>query len=285
MRVWRGGMFSRRERSTGRRDWPLQSGLILLGTITFFPILFLVIASFKNNTQFYEQFWLPSWPPHPSNYSTAFAHLDRYIVNSIVYSSITVAGVIALASISGFVFARYTFPAKQFLFYAFISLLMVPGVLTLAPRFVLIRDLGFLNKPQALILPWIASGLVIGTWLMRNYFESIPKELFEAVRIDGGSEIDAFRMIAMPLALPMVMTVAINSLLATWDDLIWPLVTITDPDQMPLTVGLLRFSSGFETQWGTLFAGYVISAIPLLIVFVFSARQFVAGLTSGAIKG
>lgn len=265
-------------------QWCIVGALVLLGLATFVPLAFVFVTSFKDNTQFFHHFWTPTWPLHLENYSEAVRQLLPYILNSLFYSAATVAIVVLLTSISGFVFARYRFAGKQAIFLGFISLMMVPGILTLAPRFVLVQNLGLLNNPLAVILPWSSTSLALGTWLMRTHFESIPREIFEAVRIDGGSEIDALRYIAVPISLPMVATVAIWTLLLTWEDLIWPLVTMTDQTRMPLLVGLLGFSSSFQTQWGALFAGYVISALPLLIVFVLTSRYFVAGLTSGAGK-
>ncbi len=274
----------KRSAAAFRHDLPLQVGLLFFGVLTFFPLVIIVISSFKNNTQFYQSFWGPALPLNFVNYAIAFDRLYRPILNSIVYSSATIFFVAALSSITGFVFARYKFPGKQALFYLFISLMMVPGVLTLAPRFVLVRNLGILNQPLALIIPWTSTGLVLSTWLMRSYFESIPQALFDAAKVDGAADRQVFAQIALPLARPMLATVAITSLIATWNDLIWPLVTITSREWMPLAQGLVQFSSSFETEWGPLFAGYVIASIPLLIVFMFALRQFVSGLTAGAIK-
>ena len=276
--------FRKRNATAFRHDLPLQLGLIVFGIITFLPLVVIVNSSFKNNTQFYQSFWGPAMPLNFVNYSIAFGRIYRPILNSIFYSTATILFVAILASITGFVFARYKFPGKQILFFIFISLLMVPGVLTLAPRFVLVRDLGILNQPLALIIPWTSTGLVISTWLMRSYFESLPQALFDAATVDGAGDRQVFTLIALPLARPMLATVAITSLISTWNDLIWPLVTITNRDLMPLAQGLVQFSSSFETEWGPLFAGYVIASIPLLIVFMFALRQFVSGLTVGAIK-
>jgi ABC-type glycerol-3-phosphate transport system permease component len=270
--------------AAARHDFPFQVGLISFGIVTFFPLFVIINSSVKNNTQFYKSFWGVSLPFNFVNYAIAFGRIYRPILNSIVYSSITILFVATLASISGFLFARYRFPGKQILFYLFISLMMVPGVLTLAPRFVLVRNLGLLNQPLALIVPWTSTGLVLSTWLMRSYFESIPQGLFDAAKVDGASDRQVFLSIALPLARPMLATVAITSLISTWNDLIWPLVTITNRNWMPLAQGLVQFSSSFETEWGPLFAGYVIASIPLLIVFMFALRQFVSGITAGAIK-
>ena len=208
----------------------------------------------------------------------------RYIINSVLYSGSTICLIACIASVAGYVFARFRFPLKTALFLGFITLIMVPGVLTLAPRFVLVPDLGLVNTPGALISVRVSGGLVLSTWLMRSYFESLPQELFDAAYVDGAAEWQVFVYVSVPLARPMSATVAMTTLIGTWNDLIWPLVTITDKDKMPLALGLMQFSSDFETDWGTLFAGYVISSVPLLCVFAVAMRQFISGLTSGSIK-
>ena len=265
-------------------DLPFQTILIAFGIVTFFPLVLVVITSLKNNTQFYQSFWLPTFPLQFDNYEVAFNRIWRYIFNSIIYSGSAIFIVGALSSVAGYIFARFKFPFKSFIFLGFITLVMVPSVLTLAPRFIMVRDLGLLNTPFALIIAWVSSGLVLSTWLMRSYFESLPQELFDAARVDGAADRQVFFYVSLPLARPMIATVAMTTLIATWNDLIWPLVTITDRSTMPLAQGLMQFSSSFETEWGPLFAGYVISSIPLLLVFVVAMRQFISGLTSGAVK-
>ncbi len=276
--------FNRIRPRLGKRDMPFQLVLLAFGVVTFFPLVLVVITSFKSNTQFYHNFWLPELPLHLGNYSSAFRIIWRFIVNSVIYSGSTICLIAAIASVAGYVFARFRFPFKTVLFLGFITLIMVPGVLTLAPRFVLVRDLGMVNTPFALISVWVSGGLVLSTWLMRSYFESLPQELFDAAYVDGAAEWQVFIYVSAPLARPMIATVAMTTLISTWNDLIWPLVTITDKSQMPLALGLMQFSSDFETDWGTLFAGYVISSIPLLCVFAVAMRQFISGLTSGSIK-
>ena len=277
----------RRNRKTirlGNRDLPFQAVLVAFGVVTFFPLVLVVITSLKSNTQFYHNFWLPELPFQFGNYTSAFRIIWRYILNSVIYSGSTICLIAAIASVTGYVFARFRFPFKTPLFLGFITLIMVPGVLTLAPRFVLVRDLGMVNTPFALISVWVSGGLVLSTWLMRSYFEGLPQELFDAAYVDGAAEWQVFVYVSIPLARPMIATVAMTTLISSWNDLIWPLVTITDKSQMPLAQGLMQFSSDFETDWGTLFAGYVISSVPLLCVFAVAMRQFISGLTSGSIK-
>ena len=274
----------RKPRRFRNHDLPFQLALVAFGVVTFFPLLLVVITSVKSNTQFYHNFWLPELPFHFGNYSSAFRIIWRYILNSVLYSGATICLVAAVAAVAGYVFARFNFPFKTIIFLGFITLIMVPGVLTLAPRFVLVRDLGLVNTPFALIFIWLSGALVLSTWLMRSYFESLPRELFDAAYVDGAAEWQVFVYVSVPLARPMIATVAMTTLISTWNDLIWPLVTITDKDKMPLAMGLMQFSSDFETDWGTLFAGYVISSAPLLCVFAVAMRQFISGLTSGSIK-
>lgn len=267
-----------------RHDLPYQAILLILGIITFFPLVLVVITSLKNNAQFYDSFWLPTFPLRWNNYEVAFDRVGRYVLNSILYSGTSIFFVALLSSVAGYVFARFKFPLKGPLFILFISLIMVPSVLSLAPRFIMVRDLGLVNSPFGLIIPWISSGLVLSTWLMRSYFESLPTELFDAAYVDGASDRQVFMLVAVPLSRPMLATVSLTILINTWNDLIWPLVVITDRELFPLAQGLVTFSASFETEWGPLFAGYVISSIPLLAVFVVAMRQFISGLTSGAIK-
>ena len=275
---------ARNRRMNRFHDFPFQLVLIAFGVVTFFPLALVVITSLKNNTQFYQNFWLPTLPFQFDNYEVAFGRIWRFIVNSVIYSSTTIFFVAALSSTAGYVFARFKFPLKSVLFLGFITLIMVPGVLTLAPRFIMVRDMGLVNTPFALVFVWVSGGLVLSTWLMRSYFESLPQELFDAAYVDGAADWQVFIYVSMPLARPMLATVAMTTLISTWNDLIWPLVTITDRSTMPLAQGLMGFSSSFETDWGPLFAGYVISSIPLLCVFFVAMRQFISGLTSGAVK-
>ena len=277
-------LLSRKRLRLGNRDLPFQAVLVIFGIVTFFPLTLVVVTSLKSNTQFYHNFWLPELPFRFGNYTSAFRIIWRYIVNSVLYSGSTICLIAAIASVAGYVFARFRFPFKSVIFLGFITLIMVPGVLTLAPRFVLARDLRMLNTPFALIVIWLSGGLVLSTWLMRTHFESLPSELFDAAYVDGAAEWQVFFYVSVPLARPMIATVAMTTLIGSWNDLIWPLVTITDKSKMPLALGLMQFSSDFETDWGTLFAGYVISSIPLLCVFAVAMRQFISGLTSGLIK-
>ena len=275
--------INRKRIRLGNRDLPFQLVLVAFGIVTFFPLVLVVITSFKSNTQFYHNFWLPELPLHLGNYSSAFRIIWRYIVNSVIYSGSTIC-LIAASHRSRLCLRPFPLSLQDrslpWLHHADYG----PGRADVGATFVLVRDLGMVNTPFALISVWVSGGLVLSTWLMRSYFESLPQELFDAAYVDGAAEWQVFIYVSVPLARPMIATVAMTTLIATWNDLIWPLVTITDKDKMPLALGVMQFSSDFETDWGTLFAGYVISSIPLLCVFAVAMRQFISGLTSGSIK-
>jgi len=277
----------------GRARWkPVlnQTGLILvLGVLlvfSFVTIVLMVFLSLKDNGQIYGRFWSPPDPIIWENYRTSWETMRRYVFNSLIYSFASVAGVVFLSSLSGYVFARHKFPGKEGIYLMILALLMVPGILTLIPAFVLVRDLGLLNTPWALILPWTAGGQVFGILLCRTFFATLPQDLFDAAKIDGAGEIEQYRRIALPLSWPIMVTLAIMHLVSTYNDFIWPLLTISDPSIQVVTVGLTQFTTEFGIiNWGPRMAAYAISSLPLVILFTFGMRYYVRGLTSGALKG
>jgi len=262
--------------------------MAIVVALVMYPFAMLVILSFKDNNQFFNEPWVLTFPLHLKNYAAAFLALLRYVGNSFLISGASCCGVVLVSAFSAYVFARFRFPGREFLFLAIISLMMIPGVLGLVPRFVIIKRLGLIDTYWALILPYIAIGQVMGIFLLRTFFESIPGDLFDAARIDGAGDFRSFSSVAVPLCKPTMATVAIITVQFTWNDLIWPLVVISDDKLKPLTIGLLTFQSQFSTysmtRWGPLFAGYVVASLPLLALFMVASRTFVRGLTTGALK-
>ena len=206
------------------------------------------------------------------------------MLNSIIVSVVTVIGVVVVSSLSAYVFARYEFPFKEFLFFCIISLLMVPNILTMVPAFIMVKNFGLINTLWALILPGIAGLQIFAIYLMKNFMASIPEELFEATRMDGAGLFRGYWHLALPLSRPVITMVIIVALLTTWNDFIWPYVVIIDDDLRTIPIGLSFFHTQYETIYGPLMAGYVISIVPLFIVFVFISREFIKGMTTGALK-
>ena len=267
-----------------RGDWwrIVLLGLFLVGGIA--PLVMAFLISLKTIPQFARQPFALTFPLHWENYGFAFEIVLEFIRNSIVISGVTVVGVLLLASLSAYAFGVLEFPGRQMLFYLVLSLMMVPSAMTLIPSFVLVKDLGLMNTYWAMILPWIASGQVFAMFILRTFFESLPKELFDAARIDGASEWQGYWRIALPLSKSMLGVAAILNILGTWNNLIWPYLTVQKQALLPLTPGLWAYQTEYFTRYGLTMAGLLIGSIPLVILFVFTSRWFVAGLTSGAIK-
>jgi ABC-type glycerol-3-phosphate transport system permease component len=265
-------------------DWWRHAALIIVGVMLFFPFIMTVNISLKNLNQFGVNPYGITFPLQWDNYTTAGQIVLPYIIHSIIVSGVSVVGVVIVAGLSGYVFARFDFPGKELLFYLILALLMIPGILTLVPTFLLIKDLHLLNSWWALILPYISGGQVFAIFILRTFYAGMPEELFEAARIDGAGEVRIFFRIAMPLSQSILGVVAVMHILSTWNDFIWPLVVLQSEKLYTLSLGLFAFRNTYYTVWGELMAGYVIGAIPLVIVFAFTSRLFVEGLAAGALK-
>lgn len=266
-------------------DFLIYGTLILFVVLTLYPFVFMMITSTKSYTQFLHSYWLPAWPLHiGENYVAAWNQVQGYLQNTIYVGVVATAGFLASASMAGFVFARYRFPAKEFLFASILILMMIPQILQLIPAFMWVRTLGLLDTYWVLILPYIAGGQAYGIFLLRTFFSSLPQELFDVAQIDGANDFQIYLYVALPLSKGILATLAILRFQQIWNDLIWPLITVSTDAKRTITTGLFYFQSGFQTQYGAMFAGYLIASIPLLLLFAFSMRQFMAGMTAGAIK-
>jgi ABC-type glycerol-3-phosphate transport system permease component len=267
------------------------TGVVFFGFIiflTFFPLVFMLATSFKSIFQFYHFFWSPTLPLYYQNYFEVLPIIAPYIFNSIFVTVVSVIGIVFLGALSGFIFARFVFPGKKILFYSVIGLMMVPWVLTLVPAFMVVKNLNLLDSYWVMILPYISGGQVLAIYIFYSFFLTIPEELFESARIDGAGYFQQFWYIGAAMSKPVIGLVAIISSLAVWNNFIWPLITATDQKVTVLTVGVMRFTSGYSSafmNYGELFAGYTIASIPLLIIFLFATKQFIRGISSGALKG
>ncbi|MGW3956509.1 carbohydrate ABC transporter permease [Streptomyces sp. NPDC004752] len=276
----------RRTMLRSRRTNLLAGGLLSIMAFTgLFPYLFMLIASVKDNTQFYDSYWLPSWPFHPGNYSVAWRQVSPYLFTSVIVAALSILGTLLLATGAAHVFARYRFPGRGLLFSLIAVLLMVPHVTSLIPTFVLMKDLGLLDTRLVLIIPWISSGTVLGIVIMRTYMAQIPEEIFEAARVDGAGGFRVFWSLVLPLTRPVMGTVAMITVLNVWNDYFWPLLTVQTDQYRTVSVGLAFFASQQVQQWGPLFAGYTLASLPLLLLFTFLSKKFLAGIQGGITGG
>jgi multiple sugar transport system permease protein len=276
---------SRRRRTIGRKAIG-YAALSLMAVLALIPFLWTLSTSLKNIDEVFT--FPPQWFPDKlqwSNYSTLWRELPlgRWIVNSFVVVVLAVLGKLILASTAAYAFARLRFPGRDWIFYAFLTALMIPWEVTLIPGFVLMRQFGWIDTPAALIIPSI--GDVFGIFLLRQYFMAIPKELDDSARVDGAGYLRIFWSIVLPLSRAPLAVVSALGFMGVWNAFLWPLVMINTPERFTLPVGLQLLNSQHSTDWTTLMAGDVISLIPVIVVYLAAQRYFVEGITVTGLKG
>src|SRR5690242_5333187 len=262
------------------------AALTLLAAIAVIPFLWTLSTSLKNID---EVFVIPpQWLPHTpkwGNYTRlwdAFP-MDRWIFNSAYIVVVAVLGKLVLASTAAYAFARLRFPGRDYIFYMFLTALMIPWEVTLIPGFVLMRQLGWIDSHLSLIVP--SMGDVFGIFLLRQYFMTIPRELEDAARMDGAGYLGTFLRVIVPLSIPALAVVAVLGFMSVWNSFLWPLIMINSPDKFTLPVGLQLLNSQHGTDWTTLMAGDVIALIPVVIVYLAAQKYFVEGITMTGLKG
>ena len=280
-----GGSRWRRLGRHMRRHWPIPVILTLI-VLMMVPMLLALFIAGKSRAQFDFDPWGLTFPIYyHQTFPAAWRVVSQSILNSVIVSAVSCIGVLFFGSLSAYVFARFDFLGKDTAFVIILSLLMIPAILTLVPRFVVVHKLGLFQTMWALLLPYIAAGQVMAVFLMRTFFTSIPSEYFESARIDGASEFRCFWNIALPLSKHIAGVVAILQVLGTWNDIFWPYLTIgTKRELFTIPVALLIFNDQLGQQIGTQMAGYIIASMPLVLLFAFTSRLFVEGLTAGGLK-
>ncbi len=253
--------------------------------VLLYPLAMTVWSSFKMDLDFEYSKWFPTLPLNLNNYAVTFHMVWRYIANTIFVAGAGCVGMLFLSSIAAFAFARMKFPGREFLYISIIALMMIPGVLSLVPSYMLYNNFGLLDTYWVLILPNIIGGSIFGVFLLRSSFEGIPEEIFEAARIDGASEFKVYMLICLPLSLAIMGTLAIMNIIGVWNDYLWPMITIRNDDLLTISAGLIvKFTKQTGNNYPLTFAGYMLSSIPLIFLFTFANRYYIEGLTSSAIK-
>jgi len=257
--------------------------LSILLVLTIIPIFLLLFLSAKDSLDILIDFWgIPStikW----ANYSGAFDAVKNSIGNSLFVCAVTVIGSLALASMSGYVFARHRFPGKGALFMMLLGVMMIPSLLTIVPLYSVIVHFHLTHTLWALILPYIAGTQLLGILICRAFFETLPEELFEAARIDGGSEFLLYRRVALPLSVPILITISIITFLSVYNDYLWPLIVL-DQSQHTFTVAVVNLTSSGRPDIGLTFGAYVLGSIPTAVLLMFGMRYYVQGMMAGAVK-
>lgn len=272
-------------RSRIPRDIGINLTLGILGFLTFVPVLMLLELSFKNEQQMAVAQWLPTLPFYAKNYVKAFTLMWPYMINSVIFVLGTVTVSIVCSTLTSYALARYPFPGREFFYTAILALLMIPSVLTLITSFLVTIQLHINNTHIGVWLPLAAGAQAFQIIILRTFFASLPPEFFEAGRIDGASEVSMLIHIALPLSKPLLATLIVLQVTNVWNEYIWPIMIFSRPERYPVVLAILRLGTLVtERDPGAQYAGYVIAGIPLFILFAFSSRAFIRGLTSGAIK-
>lgn len=218
-------------------------------------------------------------------YKLAWGLMRPYMINTFFVCGLSAMGVMLLGSISAYILSRYRFAGSRLIFYYIISTMMFPAVLTLVPSYLLVKQLGLLDTPWAMILPYIAGGQVFATFVFKSFFDGLPEDLFESARIDGAGHVQLYLNIVVPLSKPVLAVVAIMNILGTWNNFLWPFVTNATGRYHVVASGLYILSTSQHAQnHSVMYAAYTLSSIPLLVLFVYATRPFIQGVTSGAFK-
>jgi multiple sugar transport system permease protein len=276
-------------RRSSRRRLPFSPWHLLLlpvAIIFLVPFLEMFLTSLEPASEINK--FPPTLLPREltlSGYGKLFAQSDvlHWLVNTVIVSGAGIVSHLVLCSLAGYGFARLRFPGRNMGFVAVLATIMIPAQLLMIPTYVMFSKLHLINNLGAAIVPWLASAF--GIFLMRQFFMSLPREVEEAGMVDGCSRLQVFFRIVLPLARPALTTLAIFTLLGSWNDLVWPLIAINDQDSFTLQLGLTNFQGTRRTDWSLLMAGNVIATAPLLVLFLVAQRQFVATMASAGLKG
>ena len=252
---------------------------------TFLPLYLMLNISLKDNQQFARNPWLPEAPFHWENYVIGWHHIGDKIFNTAFVAFTTTFLAIAIAVFGAFFFARFKIPGSKILFFIFMLLMMYPGVANMVPSFKLMTALGLYNSHWALIIGGVASAQAFTIYVLRNFIEDIPQDLFDAVEIDGGNILCQIWHIVIPMSMPIIGTLAILRIIGVWNNFVGPLLYLRDNKLQVIAVALLHLEGEYTKNWGELMAGYTIASLPLIIMFLFCMRLFIRGLSAGAIKG
>jgi multiple sugar transport system permease protein len=260
----------------------LTGGLVLLVG----PFLWMLLGSFRPDRELKEvpPSWLPE-DPTLENYRTLFTTLDfpRFFFNTAFVAIAITLGNLVFCSMLGYALAKLRFPGKRFIFLLVLGTLMVPGVVTFVPLFVLVSNLGMTNSYPGLIFPWLAGPF--GVFLMRQFILSLPDELIQAARMDGANEFRIFTSVIIPLCKPALATLGILTFLTSWNMFLWPLVVAQSEERYTLPVALAIYAIGENrSDFGLLMAGSVVVIAPILLVFLILQRHFVQGIAMTGIK-
>ena len=260
--------------------------LLLWAFANLFPIAIMMVSGFKSTAEiFTNPFGLPAkWSF--ANYITAWnkASFAVYFRNSVLVSFVSIGLIVLVSSMGAYVLARYEFPGKRVFYLYILAGLVLPARLAIIPIFLLMRRIGLLDSLLGLCIVNTASGLSFSIFLLTNFFKTIPIDLEDSARIDGAGSFRIYWQVNLPLLRPALATVAIFNFINVWNDFFFPLIFISTKGRKTIPLGIQSFFGEFAVQWDLLFAGLNIAIVPVIVLFLVLSKQFISGLTEGAIK-
>lgn len=250
------------------------------------PFVWMASTAFKEPGAAFD--YPPTWIPDPvtlENFREVWTIVpfDRYLFNSLFVAVCITIGEVLTSALAAYAFARLRFPGRDAIFLMYLATLMIPGQVTIIPNFILMRWFGWIDTYQGLIIP--TAFTAFGTFLLRQYFLSIPRELEEAARVDGASYFQVWSRIIMPLASPAIATLAVFSFMGAWNSFLWPYIMINTSEMRTITVALRAFQTDYGTEWGLMMAGSLIAVVPMLVIFLAAQRYFVRGIATTGFGG
>jgi multiple sugar transport system permease protein len=261
--------------------------VVSLGALVMMlPFLYMLVTSFKPDAVVLQITPILPHPPTVKNYTDAWSsdEFGRYFLNSLIVAVATTFLAVWLSSMMAYSFARFRYRGRALLFGLLLLGLIVPTMMLLIPQFLLARQLQMLNSLWGLVFFYTGGNLALNTFLLRSFFADIPRELEEAMVVDGASPWSRYLRLILPLSRPGLATVAIFTFLASWDEYIWALTVINDPNRRTLPIGIALFQGQHETSWGLVFAASAIAIGPVLALFALFQKQFIGNLAAGALK-
>lgn len=212
-------------------------------------------------------------------------NFQRFFLNSFSVALATTLLSTALAALAAYGFARFRFRGKELLFGVVLLSLMVPAIMLIIPQFIVAKGLGLLNSLPGLVVVYVAMSFALNTFLLRGFFEELPRELEEAILVDGGTPLTAFRHVVLPLAQPALATVGVFTFLFSWDEFTWALTALNREELRTLPIAIATFQSAHQTEWSLVFAASLIAVVPVIAAFVLGQRFFIRGLATSGLKG
>ena len=260
--------------------------LVLFSFLCLVPIVWLVVSAFKANADFQTYAFMPPVDRLTvGNFPSLFRQMPflRFMMNSFFVAGVTVIVQLFFSSLGGFALAKYAFAGKKTIMGIMLATMMIPGPVLLAPMYELIYHLGLIDSHLGLIVPGMVN--VFGMFLFRQSMVSVPDEMLQAARIDGCNEFQIFWHVVLPVSRPMIGAFCLIAFMGTWNSFLWPQIILQSSDRFTLPIGLNQMVGVYEADYGAMMAGTLLAVLPVVVLFFLLQKEFIAGLTKGAVKG